>query len=395
MNKTENGDVSVMIRELQTDNTQTDSALSDIDNVLNIIEGGNQEPNPQVGEGEVTPPTQEPEGGQDPNLEEEDNDDESTIPNEPVKTNKRYGIKDALNSLVENGEWEDVSINYGDKTYESISELLEHEKPTRELLDSLTAMQADLRREKFENGYVSVENIDSTRLNLINLIRSGADYTEMLEYHKQEVEPALAIDINNSSPEEIERFVADCLDRIDGFPTKYIPAEIAELKKGFKLLEKAEEFKNMIIDNYNEQAQLRIQEEQENQARLLEEYNNNVKSFGETLKANQYSDSFIEKATSLRYSIDDDGEYHYQKLIRDKFDEDPDFQTRLIHFLLDEDDFIKKATSKAKLENTKRIMTLNHTLPTRTGGKASNEPVIKNAGDDIFDSIRAAGGHLS
>lgn len=394
MNKTDNGDVSGMIRALQTDDNQVDSALSDIDNVVNIIEGG-QGVNPQPTEGgEETPPTEQPDETQDPNLEEED-DEGLTTPTEPVKTNKRYGVKDALNSLVENGEWEDVSINYGDKTYESISELLEHEKPTRELLDSLTAMQAELRREKFENGYVSVENIDSTRLNLINLIRSGADYSEMLEYHKQEVEPALAIDINNSSSEEIERFVADCLDRIDGLPVKYIPSEIDELKKSFKLIEKAEEFRNMIIDNYNEQAQLRIAEEQANQARLLEEYNQNVKQFGETLKANQYSDSFIERATSLRYSIDDDGEYHYQKLIKDKFEEDPDFQTRLIHFLLDEDDFIKKATSKAKLENTKRIMTLNHTLPTRTGGKASNEPVIKNAGDDIFDSIRAAGGHLS
>lgn len=392
MSKTENGDVSVMIRELQTDNNQVDTALSDIDSIVNIVEGNgsteegenNSEPTEPVNEGQP----QEPEIDND----EGDEQDGEVTPAEPVKTNKRYGVKDALNSLVENGEWEDVSINYGDKTYESISELLENEKPTRELLDSLTAMQAELRKEKFENGYVSVENLDSTRLNLINLIRSGADYTEMLEYHKQEVEPALAIDINNSSPEEIERFVADCLDRIDGFPAKYIPAEIEELKKNFTLLAKAEEFKKMIVDNYNEQAQLRIQEEQQHQAQLLEDYNNNVKSFGEALKADNYSDSFIEKATALRYSRDMDGEYHYQKLIRDKFDEDPTFQTKLMHFLLDEEDFIKKATSKAKLENTKRIMTLNHTLPTRTGGKASAEPKVKTEGDDIYESIRAAGG---
>ena len=392
MSKTENGDVSVMIRELQTDNNQVDTALSDIDSIVNIVEGNtpteegnnNSEPTEPLNEGQP----QEPEIDN----EEVDEQDGEVTPAEPIKTNKRYGVKDALNSLVENGEWEDVSINYGDKTYESISELLENEKPTRELLDSLTAMQAELRKEKFENGYVSVENLDSTRLNLINLIRSGADYTEMLEYHKQEVEPALAIDVNNSSPEEIERFVADCLDRIDGFPAKYIPAEIEELKKNFTLLAKAEEFKKMIVDNYNEQAQLRIQEEQQHQAQLLEDYNNNVRSFGETLKADNYSDAFIEKATALRYSRDMDGEYHYEKLIRDKFDEDPTFQTKLMHFLLDEEDFIKKATSKAKLENTKRIMTLNHTLPTRTGGKASAEPKVKTEGDDIYESIRAAGG---
>ena len=392
MSKTENGDVSVMIRELQTDNNQVDTALSDIDSIVNIVEGNtpteegnnNSEPTEPLNEGQP----QEPELDN----EAEDEQDGEVTPAEPVKTNKRYGVKDALNSLVENGEWEDVSINYGDKTYESISELLENEKPTRELLDSLTAMQAELRKEKFENGYVSVENLDSTRLNLINLIRSGADYTEMLEYHKQEVEPALAIDVNNSSPEEIERFVADCLDRIDGFPAKYIPAEIEELKKNFTLLAKAEEFKKMIVDNYNEQAQLRMQEEQQHQAQLLEDYNNNVRSFGEALKADNYSDAFIEKATALRYSRDMDGEYHYQKLIKDKLDEDPAFQTKLMHFLLDEEDFIKKATSKAKLENTKRIMTLNHTLPTRTGGKASAEPKVKTEGDDIFESIRAAGG---
>ena len=392
MSKTENGDVSVMIRELQTDNNQVDTALSDIDSIVNIVEGNtpteegnnNSEPTEPLNEGQ-------PQESEIDNEEVDEQDGEVT-PAEPVKTNKRYGVKDALNSLVENGEWEDVSINYGDKTYESISELLENEKPTRELLDSLTAMQAELRKEKFENGYVSVENLDSTRLNLINLIRSGADYTEMLEYHKQEVEPALAIDVNNSSPEEIERFVADCLDRIDGFPAKYIPAEIEELKKNFTLLAKAEEFKKMIVDNYNEQAQLRIQEEQQHQAQLLEDYNNNVRSFGESLKADNYSDAFIEKATALRYSRDMDGEYHYQKLIKDKLDEDPAFQTKLMHFLLDEEDFIKKATSKAKLENTKRIMTLNHTLPTRTGGKASAEPKVKTEGDDIYESIRAAGG---
>ena len=80
---------------------------------------------------------------------------EEDIKVEEEKSLKRFGVKDTINSLIENDIWSDIAIKFGDKEYESIEELLANEKPTRELFDSLSQVQKTLREEKLKEEYVS------------------------------------------------------------------------------------------------------------------------------------------------------------------------------------------------------------------------------------------------
>ena len=65
--------------------------------------------------------------------EQEVDKNEEDIKLEEKSTLRRFGVKDTVNSLIENETWVDMPIKYGDKEYENITDLLDKEKPSKEL----------------------------------------------------------------------------------------------------------------------------------------------------------------------------------------------------------------------------------------------------------------------
>ena len=308
---------------------------------------------------------------------------EEDIKVEEEKSLKRFGVKDTINSLIENDIWSDIAIKFGDKEYESIEELLANEKPTRELFDSLSQVQKTLREEKLKEEYVSIKGKDETKVKLINAILSDVDYEDLLQYNKQVVEPVKKLDFANQDIKITENFVRQCLKDIDNIPDKYINAEIEELKKDFKLIEKAEEFQEEVIRKFNDELDLRKKAEEAVKAKEEEERSNNIKSFKKVLKDKEFSDSFIQKAAQLRYSKESDGKYHYEKLLEDKL-KDSEFASKFVHFLLDEQDFLNREKSKVKAETTKKMMELVHIIPKEKGSKTTTTPQNLSTADEEF-----------
>lgn len=308
---------------------------------------------------------------------------EEDIKVEEEKSLKRFGVKDTINSLIENDIWSDIAIKFGDKEYESIEELLANEKPTRELFDSLSQVQKTLREEKLKEEYVSIKGKDETKVKLINAILSDVDYEDLLQYNKQVVEPVKKLDFTNQDIKITENFVRQCLKDIDNIPDKYINAEIEELKKDFKLIEKAEEFQEEVIRKFNDELDLRKKAEEAIKAKEEEERSNNIKSFKKVLKDKEFSDSFIQKAAQLRYSKESDGKYHYEKLLEDKL-KDSEFASKFVHFLLDEQDFLNREKSKVKAETTKKMMELVHIIPKEKGSKTTTTPQNLSTADEEF-----------
>ena len=308
---------------------------------------------------------------------------EEDIKVEEEKSLKRFGVKDTINSLIENDIWSDIAIKFGDKEYESIEALLSNEKPTRELFDSLSQVQKTLREEKLKEDYVSIKGKDETKVKLINAILSDVDYEDLLQYNKQVVEPVKKLDFVNQDIKITENFVRQCLKDIDNVPDKYINAEIDELKKDFKLIEKAEEFQEEVIRKFNDELDLRKKAEEAIKAKEEEERSNNIKSFKKVLKDKEFSDSFIQKAAQLRYSKESDGKYHYEKLLEDKL-KDSEFASKFVHFLLDEQDFLNREKSKVKAETTKKMMELVHIIPKEKGSKTTTTPQNLSTADEEF-----------
>ena len=73
----------------------------------------------------------------------------------------------------------------------------------------------------------------------------------------------------------------------------------------------------------------------------------------------------------LRFSKDESGKFHYEKLIKDKI-KDKSFEAKLLHFLLDEEEIVKKATSKVKVETSRNFLELMNVKPKESGSKQSN-----------------------
>lgn len=327
--------------------------------------------------------------GVDPNKEKK----EEEIQSEEQSSLKRFGVRDTIRSLVENEIWEDVSLKIGDKEYENIEDLLKSEKPTQELFDSLSQAQKQLRDKKLNEEYISIKDKDSTKVKLINAILSDTDYEDLLQYNKEVVQPVTRLDFSNQSDEKVRAytlgFVRQCLIDIEGIPEKYIDAEIAELESDFRLVEKAEEFQEKVIKNYQDEIDRRTFEKAEIKKQKEELKKVKMKDLKQEFKSQGFNDTFINKALQLGFTEDTDGEIHYLKLVKEK-SEDPKFKAKLLHFLLDENDFINKVKTPVKKEEVKKTLEIIQILPKEKGGKITQKNhsnSISEADEEFLEAI--------
>jgi len=324
-------------------------------------------------------PNQEPPSAENQNVEKTSEEEkeaerkEAEIKAEEDKKLKRFGVRDTIEALIENNQWVDVAVKYGDKEYQNISELLAGEKPSKELFASLSQLQSSIREKNLQEEYVSIKGKDETKVKLINAILTGVDYEDLLDYNKTVVEPVQKLDFANQDLKITEAFVRQCLIDLDGIPPKWVNAEMEELKKTFKLIEKAEELQELVIKNYNDEIELRTQAQTTLKAKQEEELNNQIKAFRKNLKTQDFSDAFIKQAVNLRYTKEPDGKPHYVRFIEDKMKEDENFASNFMHFALDPDDFIKKQTSKVKVETQTKFMELAKVIPREQGSTQSKE----------------------
>lgn len=308
---------------------------------------------------------------------------------EDVVAPKRFSIKDSINKLIETETWVDMPLRYDGKEYDSIDDLLAKEKINNELFEALSSAQKSYKQEQINTEYLSIKDQDETKVKLAKAIMTGADYTDLLGYNKDVLEPIVAIDFANIENNEAvsEAFVRQCLVELDNIPAKYIDIEIDGLKKDFKLIEKAEEYQNILVANFNKEVEDRHQAELDRVANEIAETKENIKELRAVLKGDNLTEPFIQKIVKLRYTKDNDGEYHYEKLIKDKI-KDKSFEARLMHFLLDDEDLIKKEKSKVKIEAAVKYMEIvNNSNKEVKSGNASQG----NLQTDEEDFLRQIG----
>ena len=300
-------------------------------------------------------------------------DNHENFDEEIEKASKRFGVKDTINSLIENEVWVDMPIKYNDKEYENISDLLNKEKPSKELFDLLSLAQKNYKEDLLNKEYVKIGDKESTKGKLVNAILHDIDYTDLLEYNKDIIEPLQRIDFTSIKDGDkiAEAFVKQCLVEIDNYHPDSIDAVVDRLKKEYRLIDKAEDYQRITIDNFNreiERRQLEKTNSIKEERRLLEEQ---VKQLKDELKARKFDEKFSKEMLKLRFSKDESGKFHYEKLIKDKI-KDKSFEAKLLHFLLDEEDFVKKATSKVKVETSRNFLELMNVKPKESGSKQSN-----------------------
>lgn len=307
------------------------------------------------------------------------------------KKASRFGVKDTITSLIENGVWADMPIKYGDKEYENIEDLVEKEKPSKELFELLSLAQKKFRDDQLDTSYVKVGDKTSTKGKLVNAILNDVDYTDLLEYNKEVVEPLQKIDFAsiNRGDEIAEAFVRQCLVELDNYHPDSINAVVNNLKKNFQIIEKAEEYQKITIDKFNQEIEKRSFEKNESLRINREEEKVAMKSLRDELKNQNIADSLSSKILKLRFTKDpDNNRYHYQDLIEDKI-KDKEFEAKLMYFLLDEKDFIEKEKSKVKMETSKTFLELVNVTPKSSSSTAttSKKGNLQTDDEDFFREI--------
>jgi hypothetical protein len=342
--------------------------------------------------GETTDETPKPEGTDEEETDE--NGNQGGAPNteeelEEKPSSKRFNVKDSVMTLIENGVWVDMPIKYGDKEYENIEELIDKEKPSKELFQLLSQAQNKHREEEIKSQYVKVGDKTSTKAKLVNAILHDVDYSDLLEYNKDVIEPLQKIDFTTikNGDKIAEAFVKQCLVEIDGYHPDSIDIVVENLKKDFRLLEKAEDYQKITIDNFNREIEKRNVEKQEQIIQEKEQIKEDMKTLKTEIKNLDVDDAFATKILKLRYSKDDSGKFHYEQLIQDKI-KDKAFEAKLMYFLLDDEDFIENRKSKVKTETQKRYLELVNITPTTTGGKkTAPSGNLQTDEDDLYREL--------
>lgn len=282
--------------------------------------------------------------------------------------------------------WQDVAITYDGVEYDSIRDLVEKEKITKDLLLDLNDVQKQLREEEISGNYLPISNIDELRRSLIDAIVRGVDYDDLLELDREVVQPAINFDIDSANIEEVMHFVKEGLINLDNFPEKYVEAEIESLKNDFRLHSKAKEFKQRILDEYQSEINQRIAYQEEAERQFIEKQEQDIMSFSNDLINDGYNESFARTASELRYNIDEQGVPHFIRLLEERI-ENPSFAKKLMHLLIDEEDFVNKLTTKTKSETSRRMIAIAKGSSKNSSGMESTPSKNNNRGEDFFNKI--------
>lgn len=314
---------------------------------------------------------------------------EEDIQLEEKSSLRRFGVKDTVASLIDNDTWVDMAIKYGEKEYDNITDLLEKEKPSKELFDMLSLAQKNHREDEIKQQYVKVGDKDSTKAKLVNAILHDIDYTGLLEYNSEVIEPLQRIDFSKIQDGDriAEEFVKQCLVDIDNYHPESIEAVIKKLKEDFRLMDKAEEYQKITIEGFNREIEKRETEKFEKLRREETEIKEQFKTLKQEFKEKGIDDKFSNQLLKLRYTKDDNGIFHYEHLIKDKI-KDKTFEAKFLHFLMDEEDFINTAKSKVKNETSKKYLELVNVIPKEKGAKQTKNPNNLQTDDDsLFEEL--------
>ena len=359
--------------EIKSEEPKSEEPKSDIDKIL---------------DGDAT---KTPEDKTEDKTEDRKDLSEDDIEKEEKNSFKRFGVKDTITTLIENGIWADMPIKFGEKEYENIEDLVEKEKPSKELFELLSQAQKKFRDNQIDESYIKVGDKTSTKAKLINAILNDVDYTDLLEYNKEVVEPLQRVDFASikNGDKIAEAFVRQCLVDIDNYHPDSIDAVIHAMNKNLQIIEKAEEYQKITIDNFNNEIERRKIEKDQSIQRYKDEEKVSMKASRDELKNQNINDSLSSKILKLRFTKDPEtNRYHYQDLIEDKI-KDKAYEAKLMYFLLDEVDFIEKEKSKVKIETSKNFMELVQSAPKSQGAKASKNGAgnLQTEDEDFFRAI--------
>src|SRR5699024_285583 len=100
-----------------------------------------------------------------------------------------------LKDYISSGDWEDAIVEM-DGEEVKLSEL---EALDKETFLQIKSTQKEIAQEKLKEKYIDVEGLDETDLQLINLKKSGGDWTYLLQHEAENIHPLEGLDLDDEN----------------------------------------------------------------------------------------------------------------------------------------------------------------------------------------------------
>jgi hypothetical protein len=294
--------------------------------------------------------------------EESSNEDLEKKKDEPKEPETKISLGnsddtylDIVKERLDSGEWDDLVIEDEDGNEVKLSELKDIDKDTFKALEKEIKTQKDT---EFKEKYVSVDGLDEVKKRLINIVKEGdLDLAKALVQNPAALqEPFQGYDNENDDHNE------DVLDWYYQKALGHSPKEAAALVKASKedltLDTKAQKIveyqRNQFYTNLQNREQ-KILADKAKEQETIKEYRKNLST---ELKQEGLSENLTRKFVDVATKTDNTGNYEIDT-IYDEWMSDPKKAKELIYFMLDKENYLKKATAAVKkdvhLDTLKRI----------------------------------------
>jgi hypothetical protein len=294
--------------------------------------------------------------------EESSNEDLEKKKDEPKEPETKISLGnsddtylDIVKERLDSGEWDDLVIEDEDGNEVKLSELKDIDKDTFKALEKEIKTQKDT---EFKEKYVSVDGLDEVKKRLINIVKEGdLDLAKALFQNPAALqEPFQGYDNENDDHNE------DVLDWYYQKALGHSPKEAAALVKASKedltLDTKAQKIveyqRNQFYTNLHNREQ-KILADKAKEQETIKEYRKNLST---ELKQEGLSENLTRKFVDVATKTDNTGNYEIDT-IYDEWMSDPKKAKELIYFMLDKENYLKKATAAVKkdvhLDTLKRI----------------------------------------
>jgi hypothetical protein len=252
---------------------------------------------------------------------------------------------------LSSGEWEDVLVGETGKEV-PLSELIESGNFDEEIYNRLKEDFNEHKEKELQSKYIKVDDLSDKQKSLINLVKLG-DYEKAKEFfinHEQVLKEPFP-DYSSDNEQYNIQILKWFYTKVENKTDKEANALISVLQEDATLDVKAEEIVNQTRNHFHErlrQAEVAAEEEKKQEQARIKQYKKDLVSELKTAVDENLAKRFSETATKY----DKEGNLEIDN-IYDQWMRDPKKASKLIHFLLDEENFLKKATQEVKKNTLK------------------------------------------
>jgi len=320
----------------------------------------------------------------DENVEDTNTQVEETEENEEEEDFSTENLSDLAKlslSLLKSGEWADFTIEYEGKNYDSLDDFIKKVDVDAEIFQTLLQQQTTHKISEVESNSVRIDNLDETRANIVKAIALGVDAQSLLNINDELIEPMMRLDLSN--PNDAIQVVALELQN-QGYDNEYIEFKVNKLMKEGDLTYEAERLREKYITEFNSAMAEKQEEVKRLEQEKIEAEKQAKREFRKELKAKEYTDTFVKKASDLLYSKTD-GVDNWVLQAQVMMQENPDFKADLVHFLLNPEDFLNKKTANIRREEKIKTMINLDMVKSANKSKDGGFAPEKSKKTDIFN----------